>query len=213
MIWPSTVPTQVEVSFAWDWEVFLQPCWMKCLARISSSEDEESRAAQWMHSTEHSPEEGQCGKHWIHWGTIPPPLSQGCLKVEQGVTEGWDGSCSSSLPQPPRHWSKMSQHAIPKQYNCSIHLCPQHRNNFYWSGGLQHRWVHILYGSSVFCYRPKAEFQQTAALLSRLSCCLMEAESLLLLPCIRATCSAAECSHIHRDIPIPACTPLAGLTI
>lgn len=84
----------------------------------------------------------------------------------------------------------------PKQHNCSIHLCPQHRNKFYCSAGLQYRWVHILYGSSAFCYRPKAEFQQTAALLSRVSCCLMEAESLLFLPC-RATYSAAECSHIH----------------
>lgn len=68
--------------------------------------------------TEHSPDEGQCGKHWIHQGTIPPPLlSQGCLKVEQGVM---DGSCSSSLPQPPLPWSKMYRCPTPKQYNCSI---------------------------------------------------------------------------------------------
>lgn len=94
----------------------------------------------------------------------------------------------------------------PKQHNCSIHLCPQHRNKFYWSGASQHRWAHILYGSSAFCYRAKAELQQTAALLSRVSCCLVEAESLLLLPCISANYSAADGSQFTEIHP-----PLAVL--
>lgn len=96
----------------------------------------------------------------------------------------------------------------PRQYNCSIHLPPQHRDKFYWSGGLQHRWAHVLYGSSAFCCRPKAEFQQTAALLSRVSHCLMGAE----LPCVSATLLSCRMQAYSLSYTTPGCTPLGGLT-
>lgn len=65
------------------------------------------------------------------WGAVgslgtatTPLLSQWCPKPQQGATEGCNGSCSSSLPQPPLghglHWLKTCQRTTSKRYNCSI---------------------------------------------------------------------------------------------